>query len=107
MRAVAKPTITSTPPITSTNFTGRDYLRVQRTRTRNLHNRNGFCTGRRSVQREGKAPPFSKLQTSQATGLLFPFHLADACGVGTITSCEKLSAAFSFPSWVRHPRSGI
>src|SRR5439155_6202994 len=48
-----------------------------------------------STQREGKAPPFSKLETSQATGLLFQFHLA-ACDVGTITSCEKLSAAFSF-----------
>ena len=59
MRAVAKPTVTSTPPITSTNFTGRDYLRVQRTPMRNLHNRNGFCTGRRSVQREGKAPSVS------------------------------------------------
>jgi len=47
MRAAAKPIITSTRPITST---GRDYLRVQRTPTRNLHNRNEFCTGRRGVQ---------------------------------------------------------
>jgi len=39
----AKPIITS-PPITSTNFTGRDYLRVQRTAARNLHNGHEFCT---------------------------------------------------------------
>jgi hypothetical protein len=36
MRAVAEPIITRTPPITSTNFTGRDYPRVQRTPLRNL-----------------------------------------------------------------------
>ena len=39
MRAVAKPIITSTPAITSTNVTGRDYPRVQRTPLRNLHSR--------------------------------------------------------------------
>jgi len=39
----------------------------------------------------GKSP-FCKLEASQATLLLFQFHLADACGVGTITSLGTSSA---------------
>jgi hypothetical protein len=42
MRAMAKSVITSTPKITSTNVTGRDYLKANA----DLHNRGEFCTGR-------------------------------------------------------------
>ncbi len=74
IRAAAKPIITNTPPITSTSFTGRDYLRVQRTAARNLHNQaTSFARAGGALecvtQREGKAPPLSPSSVSPTTGL--------------------------------------
>jgi len=68
MREAANPIITSTPPITSINFTGRDYLRFSTRRARDLHNR--IHRDAQCAETPGKAPPQSPIEKLLVTGLL-------------------------------------